>query len=66
MARRNRRAVRPQALEMELDGFANQPFGLRNRFTGGDATGKVRDICRVIAARILNDNGVAHGNYLIS
>ena len=49
---------------MKLDGLTNQLLDFRNGFTRRNTAGQIRDICRVIATRVFNDNGVSHGSYL--
>ena len=57
---RNRQAVLAKTLDVKDDCQAYLGFDFSNCSARGNATGKVWHVCRVVAFRLFNDNGVAH------
>jgi len=60
---RDRQPVLGESLQVDLDGLAEQALGRLYGRAGGDATGEVGDVGRVVRLGLLDDDRVAFYAY---
>ena len=58
----NRQTVFPHTLDVKLDSLSNLGFGLLCRSPGGNASGKIGNIGRIVVLGFFNDDSVADLN----
>ncbi len=59
---RDWRAILTKTFKVKLDGLADFPFDFVDSGSGSDASGKVRNIGRVIRSGVFDNDRVAHGS----